>query len=100
MSVFFLRRAPGVRWTPRLPEHRGEHDGGEMPRTSKTSPCDLVLPESFALRLAVHHPVTPRSPVRCPLDETALRQWCVRLQNDDCPNKASHEAPMFLKRSR
>ena len=61
-------------------------------------PCGLVLPESFALRLGARRHVTPRNPVSCPLDETALRQWCVRLQNGACPNEKLAETPVFLKR--
>lgn len=59
--------------------------------------CDLVLPDAFALRLEARGALTPRSPARCPLEATALRQWCVRLRNDACPLEAV-EAPVFLKR--
>lgn len=67
--------------------------------TSEMS-CGLALPESFALRLGAHRHVTPRNPVHCPLEDTALRQWCVRLQNEACPKDASTEAPVFVKRKR
>lgn len=107
MSAFAFRRAPGMRWTPRLPQRHPEADepheaAGFAPLargTSETS-CGLALPESFALRLDVRRHVTPRNAVCCPLEDTALRQWCVRLQNDACPKDAPAEAPVFLKRTR
>ncbi|WP_321933292.1 hypothetical protein [Paraburkholderia sp. J8-2] len=107
MSAFSFRRAPGMRWAPRLPQHQSMEDephaaSGFAPLargTSETS-CGLVLPESFALRLGAQRHVTPRNPVCCPLEDTALRQWCVRLQNEACPMDAPAEAPVFLQRTR
>jgi hypothetical protein len=105
MTAFLFRRAPGVRWThPRQERHAmpAADDALEAPPEHGTShvSCGLVLPESFALRLGARRHITPRNPVSCPLEETVLRQWCVRLQNGACPNDGPAEAPVFLKRSR
>ncbi|WP_322104306.1 hypothetical protein [Paraburkholderia sp. J41] len=60
--------------------------------------CDLALPEAFALRLEARAVRSPRAPACCPLEATALRQWCVRLQRAACPLEAVNaaEAPIFL----
>lgn len=106
MSAFTFRRAPSVRWTPRLPDRhvtQERDDAHIVPPfargVGKTS-CGLTLPEGFALRLGARRHVSPRNPVSCPLEETALRQWCVRLQKGACPNETPTEAPVFVKRSR
>ncbi|QGZ57204.1 hypothetical protein [Paraburkholderia acidiphila] len=107
MSAFSFRRAPGMRWTPRLPQHQSVEDkphatAGFAPLargTSETS-CGLALPLSFALRLDAHRHVTPRNPACCPLEDTALRQWCVRLRSGACPMDAPAEAHVFLQRTR
>jgi hypothetical protein len=109
MAAFTFRRAPGVRWTPRLPDREAMRESGEAHAAEPCAPfahdasetaCGLELPESFRLRLVASRHVTPRNPVSCPLDDTALRQWCVRLRNDACPQDEPVEVPVFLKRLR
>ncbi|WP_322032538.1 hypothetical protein [Paraburkholderia sp. J76] len=107
MSAFSFRRAPGVRWTPRPPQRRrAGHEPGlpeefaPLARGTSQTPCGIALPERFALRLGAHRHVTPRNPVCCPLEDTALRQWCVRLQNEACPRETPAEAPVLLRRAR
>jgi hypothetical protein len=107
MAAFTFRRAPGVRWTPRLPDREAMQAGGAAhaaePHTpcahgASESACGLELPDSYKLRLVASRHVTPRNPVSCPLEDTALRQWCVRLQNDACPQGTPVEVPVYLKR--
>jgi hypothetical protein len=104
MTAFFFRRAPGVRWTPVRQERHATQmadDALEATPGASHGSCGLVLPDSFALRLGARRHVTPRNPVHCPLEDTALRQWCVRLQNGACPNETADETPdetpVFLK---
>lgn len=50
-----------------------------------TTRCGLELPVEFALKLGARTHATPRNPVLCPLADSALRQWCVRMQSGACP---------------
>lgn len=104
MSAFGFRRAPGVRWTPGLPFHGARITDWDAPashapmaRGAIESACDLALPDAFALRREARDHLTPRSPVCCPLEATALRQWCVRLQSQGCPLQ-EQDAPVFLQK--
>ncbi|QGZ63241.1 hypothetical protein [Paraburkholderia acidisoli] len=103
MSAFGFRRAPGVRWTPSLRFHQAASGDdtrtsfAPMARGAHETVCDLALPPAFALRREACQPVTPRSTQCCPVEATALRQWCVRLQRGACPLQAQG-APEFLKK--
>ncbi|HEV3428826.1 MAG TPA: hypothetical protein VG320_13195 [Paraburkholderia sp.] len=98
MSVFPLRPSSSLRWLARTAEPVGqrlEHRACDrtpqgqalLSRGSgiRATLCGLALPDSFALKLGARTHATPRNPVACPLEESALRQWCVRRQSGNCP---------------
>ncbi|MDR3097464.1 MAG: hypothetical protein LBV73_10355 [Paraburkholderia sp.] len=58
--------------------------------------CGIELPDAYALRLEARTHGTSRNPVGCPLEASALRQWCVRNQHGTCPEQAPPVAPAFL----
>ncbi|CAG9217541.1 conserved hypothetical protein [Paraburkholderia tropica] len=108
MPVFSLRPAPSLRWVARTSEPCGvptiSRDvaclSGETPAPengTRVAACGLALPASFALRLEARQHVKPRGAQSCPLDTSALRQWCVRLQGGGCPREADAQAPAFLR---
>ncbi|WP_322042023.1 hypothetical protein [Paraburkholderia sp. J67] len=66
-------------------DHTGVHAPIARGSGIRETRCGLELPDSFALKLGARTHATPRNPVDCPLDESALRQWCVRLQSGKCP---------------
>ncbi|NIE65786.1 hypothetical protein [Burkholderia sp. Ax-1719] len=101
MSVFPLRPSPSLRWLARTAEPCGQRidhracdstPQGHAPLARgsgiDTTRCGLELPVEFALKLGARTHATPRNPVLCPLADSALRQWCVRLQSGACPDCA------------
>ena len=60
--------------------------------------CGIALPDTYALRLEARTHATLRNPVGCPLAESVLRQWCIRMQHGECPEQAQSAAPAFLQK--
>jgi hypothetical protein len=119
MPVFSLRQAPSLRWVARTAEPCGQRversacDAASQEYPDALAPlaplaplargtgvratcCGLELPDGYALRLEARTHATARNPVGCPLEASALRQWCVRLQHGTCPQQSRRAAPVFL----
>ncbi|QBQ99209.1 hypothetical protein [Paraburkholderia pallida] len=97
MPVFPIRLAPSLKWMARTAEPRGVHalrQGGGVLRHHaapkhesgvRATCCGIELPDAYALRLEARTHATPHNPVGCPLEGSALRLWCVRKLQGECP---------------
>ena len=109
MPVFLLRQAPSLRWMARTAEpcgvralrHGGAAQDPKPPAREsgvRATFCGIELPDGYALRLEARTHATPHNPVGCPLEGSALRLWCIRRQQGECPEQAPVATPAFLQK--